>query len=79
MEHGIVEELAESFRQLRRAWFRAKLQSYAHEREWEDESHELMREKNNAEMEVEFARQTEQIINGDKNVAIAPRCWNDIT
>lgn len=69
-----VERLAEAFRELRVVWFNAKLRSYAHEREWEDEEVEARRKQNNADLRKEFDEQTERIIAGSEPVPIAPRC-----
>ena len=70
-------KLDDAFRVLRRAWFSTQLYSSSHEREWESEEREAIREANNVEMWQLFDAQTEAIIAGVE-YQIAPHCWNDL-
>ena len=65
--------IVKAFRKLRDEWFKNHLRSNAHEREWETEEHELIRESQNKELKVQFDQQTELTIAG-KSMPIAPRC-----
>lgn len=70
-------KLEDSFRELRKAWFNAKLRSFAHEREWESEEEEERRELDNARRKKVYDAQTEAIING-QSASVVPHCWNDL-
>jgi len=70
--------LEDSFRELRRAWFNRVLRFNAHEREWEDEDREKMREDNNRLMQQQYDTDTEAIIAGEDR-PLTPGCWNDLT
>ena len=72
-----MADIIDSFRKLRNAWFNSILRFHAHEREWESEEHEKVRETNNRKMKEKFDKQTELIINGSEK-SIAPYCWNDL-
>lgn len=68
---------SKAFRDLREAWFNAKLASNAHEREWETEEAQAAREASNKAKKLEYDKDTESILQGGGGV-IAPRCWNDL-
>lgn len=72
-----VARLAESFRQLRKAWFNSHLRSHAREREWESEECERLRETQNRQLEAKYDQQTEGIIDGE-TWCVAPRCAADM-
>lgn len=65
------------FRELRTAWFNAKLLSRPPEREFEDEEREAMRIKSNIEDKQSYDLDTEAILQG-KNRNIVPTCLADI-
>jgi hypothetical protein len=71
------ETIENAFRELRLAWFNSKLKSYPHERDWESESKEELRNKWNDELWQQYNQQTEDIING-LDRPISPRCGYDI-
>jgi len=69
----------DAFRELREAWFNAHLRSRAHDREWEDDTAEERRERQNAELRRRYDDQTESIIAGNSGVPVAPRCLHDMS
>lgn len=70
---------ADAFRKLRAAWFHRVLEAHPHEREWEDDSAEASRRRNNRELRTLFDAQTEQIIIGSvPTPPIAPTCAADM-
>lgn len=66
-----------AFRELRETWFNYKIRHDGHEREWESEEAQSMREKHNAEMKAMYDMQTELIIKGEK-APISPTCLFDM-
>ena len=67
-----------AFRQLREHWFNSELRSRPHEREWEDETQEELRERNNAAIKAKFDADTEAILRGEDR-PINPRCGADLS
>jgi hypothetical protein len=66
-----------AFRTLRESWFSSELRLKSHEREWEDETEEELRERNNAAMKAKFDEDTEAILRGEAR-PINPRCGADL-
>jgi len=69
--------LIESFKELRECWYHSNLHLYAHERIWEDEEDEEIRERSNRTIKELFDKQTNDLINGIRR-PIAPHCENDM-
>ena len=76
--HAAPLLVSDAFRELRAAWFRAHLASYAHEREWETEEHAEAREIRNQSLKAQFDADTESIIIGNPR-PVCPRCENDLS
>ena len=72
-----MSNLEKKFRDLREAWFNAHLRSYAHEREWESEAKERLRDERNVDVKVIYDRQTEEIIAGHDR-PLTPSCGADL-
>lgn len=66
-----------AFRKLRERWFLHKLQYRGPEREWETDSEQEMRDRQNAAMKAKFDAQTEAILRGE-DFEIAPMCGRDL-
>lgn len=62
-----------AFRQLREDWFNIQLRLRPHERIWETEADEEIREQNNAKMKAKFDEDTEAILRGEDR-PMNPRC-----
>jgi len=69
--------LATAFRELRNAWFNSQLRSHPHEREWENEGAEVLRESRNSELKAQYDRQTEVIVVG-LPAPVCPTCAMDM-
>lgn len=69
--------LKQAFRDLRLSWFNHHLKSRPHERDWEDEEREKLREEQNLRLWKKYSEDTEEIIEG-KERAISPRCMRDL-
>jgi hypothetical protein len=61
-----------AFRQLREHWFVHHLQSQPHERVWESDADEALREQRNTAMKVKFDEDTEAILRGEDRF-VSPR------
>ena len=66
-----------AFRALRAAWFSTCLRSRPHEREWETNEREQLRQDWNVKMCAKFSEQTERILAGEY-FDIAPSCAADL-
>ncbi len=75
-----LEVVTTVFRKLRESWFNAKLRSYGHERDWDDQDEERqeLRNQQNRSSKAKYDEQTEAIIHGEKR-CLAPTCDNDMT
>ena len=65
------------FRKLREAWFISELKSHAHEREWESEDREAIRQEQNKRLKQKFDEQTEGLLLGVCR-QIAPKCLAEL-
>jgi len=72
-----LNHIAKAFRELREEWFNSHLRSHAHEREWETETQEVLRELDNDKTKQNYDIQTEFIIAGG-TCPVQPRCLNDM-
>lgn len=72
-----MDNLEKAFRQLRLAWFNYHMKHKPHEREWEDEEDEKLRESYNKVLFDHYNEQTEDIIKGIDR-PISPRCGWDL-
>ena len=73
------KKLEQSFRELRDIWVREHVARRIHERLWETEGEELDRTRSNQELKILYDHQTEQIIKGNDNFRLAPRCHGDMS
>jgi hypothetical protein len=62
-----------AFRELRESWFYSKLFSRPHDRIWEDESDEEIRDKYNKSLKEKYDQDTEAILRGEDRI-ISPHC-----
>lgn len=67
----------DAFRRLREYWFDNKMASHAHERVWEDEETERIRNDWNTCVKKQYDKDTEEILAG-KPINVAPRCPADL-
>lgn len=67
----------EAFRLLRECWFNSKLRSQPHEREWEDEIQQTIREQYNSKLKMKYDLDTEAILRGEDR-PICPGCAADL-
>ena len=67
-----------AFRQLREHWFNSQVRVSPHEREWEDETQEELRERHNAVIKSKYDEDTEAILRGEDR-PINPQCGADLS
>lgn len=72
-----LDRLRLLFRTMRRRWFETELLSNPHEREWEDAEAELLRIRDNQELERRYNKQTEAILAGEQH-HLTPTCGADL-
>lgn len=75
-----INTTAMAFRKLREVWFWRHLASHSHEREWEDEKRQKLRESQNEDTKQLFDKQTEMILSGHDVPErwLAPTCGYDM-
>jgi hypothetical protein len=72
-----IERLQQLVRDLRQGWFMSQLYSRAHEREWESEEDENLRNERNERLHMKYTNRTERILRGEKE-CLLPRCEADM-
>lgn len=73
-----MTNLESAFRTLRAAWFNLHIRRRTPEREWATPEQEESMEADNRAKREWFDKQTQQIIDGDTSICIAPRCTADM-